>query len=240
MQQHLDNIHDRVKGIDVQTYMYMLCVCNCYHFTHCNLLAWMIKTSFKCSVGLWKTLVSYPSRLRYPTSIIHATINWHYACMRIPHACAFLSPLFLWCVFSDKCPNMTIRVLSLRLLVLALLPVALLAAENGEVVSSGEAEGSGETSCPGYQSGNPGQRNMSGCETGSSLGVVDHIKAFGFNRTPNPDWNSCDLPELPEAKLVYFFLTSLSWLRTRDCCLCTLAVLGRCLLLLFYIFGIWL
>lgn len=101
---------------------------------------------------------------------------------------------------------MTIRVLSLRLLVLALLPVALLAPdENGEVMSSGEAEGSGETSCPGYQSGNPGQRNMSGCATGSSLGVVDHIKAFGFNRTPNPDWSSCDLPELPEAKLVYFF-----------------------------------
>ena len=104
---------------------------------------------------------------------------------------------------------MTIRVLSLRLLVLALLPVALLADENGEVMSSGEAEGSGETSCPGYQSGNLGRRNMSGCETGSSLGVVDHIKAFGF-RTPNPDWSSCDLPELPEAKLVYFFLTSLS------------------------------
>ena len=47
---------------------------------------------------------------------------------------------------------MTIYVLSLHLLVLALLPVALLANEN-EVVSSGEAEASGETSCPGYQSG---------------------------------------------------------------------------------------
>ena len=97
---------------------------------------------------------------------------------------------------------MTIYVLSLHLLVLALLPVALLANENDEVVSSGEAEGSGETSCPGYQSGSPRHRNLSGCETGSSLGVVDHIKAFGF-KSPNPDWSSCGLPELPAAKLVY-------------------------------------
>ena len=94
---------------------------------------------------------------------------------------------------------MTIYVLSLHLLVLALLPVALLAIENDEVVSS---EGSGETSCPGYHSGSPRSRNMSGCETGSSLGVVNHIKAFG-HKSPNPDWSSCGLPELPAAKLVY-------------------------------------
>ena len=56
------------------------------------------------------------------------------------------------------------------------------------------------SSCPGYQSGNPGHRNMSGCETGTSLEAVDHIMAFGFNSTHNPDWNSCYLPELPEAK----------------------------------------
>ena len=56
------------------------------------------------------------------------------------------------------------------------------------------------SSCPGYHSGNPGNRNMSGCETGSGLGPVDHMMAFRFNSTQNPDWSSCSLPELPEAK----------------------------------------
>ena len=56
------------------------------------------------------------------------------------------------------------------------------------------------SSCPGYQRGSPGQRNMSGCETGTSIEEVDHITAFGFNKTSIPDWSSCGLPQLPEAK----------------------------------------
>ena len=62
------------------------------------------------------------------------------------------------------------------------------------------AEGEGLSSCPGYYRGNPGHRNMSGCETGMSLGPVDHMMAFRFNSTHNPDWSSCGLPELPQAK----------------------------------------
>ena len=56
------------------------------------------------------------------------------------------------------------------------------------------------SSCPGYHRGNPGHRNMSGCETGMSLGPVDHMMAFRFNSTHNPDWSSCSIPELPQAK----------------------------------------
>ena len=56
------------------------------------------------------------------------------------------------------------------------------------------------TSCPGYERGNPSRRNMTGCETGSSLGSVDHETAFQFSPGENPDWNSCDLPHLPEEK----------------------------------------
>ena len=62
------------------------------------------------------------------------------------------------------------------------------------------AEGEELSSCPGYYRGNPGHRNMSGCETGMSLGPVDHMMAFRFNSTHNPDWSSCGLPELPQAK----------------------------------------
>ena len=62
------------------------------------------------------------------------------------------------------------------------------------------AEGEELSSCPGYYRGNPGHRNMSGCETGMRLGPVDNMKAFRFNSTHNPDWSSCGLPELPQAK----------------------------------------
>lgn len=57
-----------------------------------------------------------------------------------------------------------------------------------------------ETSCPGYEQGSPSRRNMTGCETGTSLDPVDHETAFRFNHGENPDWNSCDLPHLPEEK----------------------------------------
>ena len=56
------------------------------------------------------------------------------------------------------------------------------------------------TSCPGYERGNPSRRNMTGCETGTSLGSVDHETAFQFSAGENPDWNSCGLPHLPEEK----------------------------------------
>ena len=56
------------------------------------------------------------------------------------------------------------------------------------------------TSCPGYKRGNPSDRNMTGCETGTSLEAIDFEKAFGFNSGENPDWNACGLPRLPEEK----------------------------------------
>lgn len=57
-----------------------------------------------------------------------------------------------------------------------------------------------ETSCPGYEEGSPSRRNMTGCETGTSLDPTDHETAFRFSHGENPDWNSCDLPHLPEEK----------------------------------------
>ena len=57
-----------------------------------------------------------------------------------------------------------------------------------------------ETTCPGYEQGSPSRRNMTGCETGTSLDSIDHETAFRFSHGENPDWNSCDLPYLPEEK----------------------------------------
>ena len=56
------------------------------------------------------------------------------------------------------------------------------------------------TSCPGYERGNPSLRNMTGCETGTSLEAIDFEKAFGFDGGENPDWKSCQLPRVPEEK----------------------------------------
>ena len=56
------------------------------------------------------------------------------------------------------------------------------------------------SSCPGYKQGNPKLRNMTGCETGTSLEAIDHEKAFGFDGGENPDWNACGLPRIPEEK----------------------------------------
>ena len=56
------------------------------------------------------------------------------------------------------------------------------------------------TSCPGYKRGNPADRDMTGCETGTSLEDIDFEKAFGFNSGENPDWNACGLPRLPDEK----------------------------------------
>lgn len=56
------------------------------------------------------------------------------------------------------------------------------------------------TSCPGYNSGNPKERNKTGCHTGTYLKSVDHEKAFGFGSGSDPDWDTCSLPQLPQAK----------------------------------------
>ena len=56
------------------------------------------------------------------------------------------------------------------------------------------------STCPGYQTGNPSRRDLTGCETGTSLDPIDHMTAFGFSNGENPDWSSCGIPELPEAK----------------------------------------
>ena len=56
------------------------------------------------------------------------------------------------------------------------------------------------TSCPGYKQGNPSLRNMTGCETGTSLEAIDFEKGFGFDGGENPDWNACGLPRIPEEK----------------------------------------
>ena len=56
------------------------------------------------------------------------------------------------------------------------------------------------STCPGYQTGNPSRRDLTGCETGTSLDPIDHMNSFGFSNGENPDWSSCGIPELPEAK----------------------------------------
>ena len=56
------------------------------------------------------------------------------------------------------------------------------------------------TSCPNYERGNPSERDMTGCETGTALESVDHEQAFGFHGGENPDWNACGLPRLPGEK----------------------------------------
>ena len=56
------------------------------------------------------------------------------------------------------------------------------------------------STCPGYRTGNPSRRDLTGCETGTSLDPIDHMNAFGFSNGENPDWSSCGIPELPEAK----------------------------------------
>ena len=60
------------------------------------------------------------------------------------------------------------------------------------------------TSCPNYERGNPSLRDMTGCETGSALEVVDHEKAFGFHADENPDWSACGIPHVPDKKSVQF------------------------------------
>ena len=55
---------------------------------------------------------------------------------------------------------------------------------------------SNDTSCPGYEKGNPSNRDMTGCETGTSLEAADHEKVFGFSSDKNPDWNACHLPRV--------------------------------------------
>ena len=64
----------------------------------------------------------------------------------------------------------------------------------------GEGELLPTTTCPGYRTGNPSRRDLTGCETGTSLDPIDHVTAFGFSNDENPDWSSCGIPELPEAK----------------------------------------
>ena len=63
---------------------------------------------------------------------------------------------------------------------------------------------SNDTSCPGYEKGNPSNRNMTGCETGTFLEAIDFEKAFGFHSDKNPDWSSCHLRRVPKEKYVYY------------------------------------
>ena len=55
--------------------------------------------------------------------------------------------------------------------------------------------------CPGYRAVSPRRADRTGCETGSSIGQVNHELAFGFPTT-SADWRSCDLPDYPEEKYV--------------------------------------
>ena len=69
--------------------------------------------------------------------------------------------------------------------------------------SSGEGEMNGlhvVSSCPGYIPGNPVLRNKAGCLTGSTLDPVDHETVFGFIGGGNPDWTTCGVPRIPQAK----------------------------------------
>ena len=79
--------------------------------------------------------------------------------------------------------------------------------QSDEMTSNGVVRQTNETyndmpiiSCPGYKQGNPNLRDMTGCETGTSLEAIDHEKAFGFDGGENPDWNACGLPRVPEEK----------------------------------------
>ena len=60
------------------------------------------------------------------------------------------------------------------------------------------------TSCPGYRTGNSrnSDKSVTDCKTGTRLGPVDHVTAFGFERFQNPKWSSCgDLEtQLPKVK----------------------------------------
>ena len=56
--------------------------------------------------------------------------------------------------------------------------------------------------CSGYRPGNPGVvSDIPGCKTGSDIGVVDHMYAFGFSPlAQTPNWTACGLPTLPQEK----------------------------------------
>ena len=70
--------------------------------------------------------------------------------------------------------------------------------------SSGEGDmESPVSSCPNYHPGNPALRNKTGCVTGTMLDPVDHEMAFGFQKGQNPNWTTCGIPRIPQAKWVW-------------------------------------
>ena len=101
--------------------------------------------------------------------------------------------------------KMTLKVFSSVVIVLNV-TVLLYCGHLGGTSRTPEREHSGEgellptTTCPGYQTGHPSRRDLIGCETGTSRDPTDHVTAFGFSSGENPDWSSCGIPELPEAK----------------------------------------
>ena len=55
------------------------------------------------------------------------------------------------------------------------------------------------SSCQGYRTGNPANRDRTHCIDGALLNGVSHEQAFGFSGNIS-DWKTCDLPRLPEEK----------------------------------------
>ena len=66
-------------------------------------------------------------------------------------------------------------------------------------VSSRQTEEDPSGNCPGYIRGSPNSRDKEGCTTGSAVGPLDHVRAFGF-RGSDLDMRLCALPEYPEMK----------------------------------------
>ena len=60
-----------------------------------------------------------------------------------------------------------------------------------------------EEYCPKYKPGDPAPASIfEECKTGSKIGVVDHMYAFGMNSSlvQTPNWTECGIPRLPREK----------------------------------------
>ena len=104
---------------------------------------------------------------------------------------------------------MAFQTLYVWLFVLAASVVVLITngvSDDGSQKLAGENESArnqaSDAECSGYTKGNPDvAATVPNCTTNDKrVGVVDHMYAFGFSRTQNPNWDACDLPELPQAK----------------------------------------
>lgn len=94
-----------------------------------------------------------------------------------------------------------------RLLVLALLAFLVHDSEGRAIFnvsegSGGELQFDSAIDCSGYERGDPEITvQLNGCKTGSDIGVVGHMYAFGFqDHWENPNWMACALPQMPETK----------------------------------------